>query len=415
MNYFKLDQKYLLQTYKRQKIVFSYGKGKYLWDTDGKKYLDFFSGLSVCNLGHSHPKVISAVKNQLNKYTHVSNLYYIELQIKLAKLLIEKSFKSGKVFFSNSGAEANECAIKLAIKRASNKAIKGKEKYEIISFKNSFHGRTLATLSATGQEKFHKGFKPLLSGFKFAEFNNIDSVRKLINKYTCAVIVEPVQGEGGVYPAEKNFLKGLREICNKHHLLLIFDEIQCGLSRTGSLFAYQHYNIEPDIVTLAKSISNGLPLGVTIVREKYADLFKVGDHGSTFGGNPVSCASAIEVVKLLSNKRLLQNVNSTGEYFFQKLLELKNKYPEIIKEVRGLGLMLGIELLDGNSRVGDWIVQSCAENKPTGLIINCTQEKVLRFLPPLIITKADIDFAVSIVDKVLGIWYNKYCETCRYS
>ncbi|MFN3966308.1 MAG: aspartate aminotransferase family protein [Endomicrobiia bacterium] len=393
MNYFDLEKNYILQTYKRQKIVFTYGKGKYLWDDKGKKYLDFFSGLSVCNLGHSHPEIIKAVQNQIKKFFHTSNIYYIIPQIELAKLIIEKSFKKGKVFFSNSGAESNECAIKLARKYGSKNG-----RFEIISFENSFHGRTLATLSATGQEKFHRGFTPLPPGFKYAKFNNIDSVKKLINKKTVAVIIEPVQGEGGVYPAEKNFLQQLREICNKNNLLLIFDEVQCGMGRTGKLFAYQYYEVEPDIITLAKSVANGLPLGVTIVKEKYSRIFEPGDHGSTFGGNPVSCASAIETINQIDNPGFLKNVSELGRYFIQKFIELKNEFSEKIKEVRGLGLMVGLELFDKGSE----IVEKCANAKPIGVVINCTQEKILRFLPPFIITKKDIDYVVKTLKKILS-------------
>jgi len=393
MNYFDIEEKYILQTYKRQKIVFDHGRGKYLWDKKGKKYLDFFSGLSVCNLGHCHPEIIKAVQRQIKKYFHTSNIYYIPEQIELAKLIIEKSFKKGKVFFSNSGAEANECAIKLARKYGSKKG-----KFEIISFENSFHGRTLATLSATGQTKFHRGFSPLPTGFNYAKFNDIDSVKKLITKKTVAVIVEPVQGEGGVYPAEKKFLEELRQLCNKNKLLLIFDEVQCGMGRTGSLFAYQHYGVEPDMFTLAKSIANGLPLGVTVVKEKYSDVFEKGDHGSTFGGNPVSCAAAIETIKQIDDPFLMKNVSELGKYFIQKLIDLKNKFPEKIKEVRGVGLMVGLELFEK----GNEIVEKCADANPLGIIINCTQEKVLRFLPPFLITKKDIDYVVKTLENILS-------------
>ncbi len=392
MRYIELEKKYILQTYKRQKVVFTCAKGKYLWDDKGKKYLDFFAGLSVCNLGHCHPKIVKAVQNQIKKFFHVSNIYYAKPQIELAKLIVEKSFKKGKVFFSNSGAEANECAIKLARKYGSKT-----NRFEIISFENSFHGRTLATLSATAQEKFHHGFLPLPSGFKYAKFNDINSVKKLVNKKTVAVIIEPVQGEGGVHPANRDFLCELRELCDRHSLLLIFDEVQCGMGRTGKLFAYQLYDVEPDIITLAKSVANGLPLGITVVKEKYSEIFSPGDHGSTFGGNPVSCVSAVETIKSIDNPGILKNVSELGEYFIQELIGLKNKFPEKIKEVRGAGLMLGVELFDK----GDSIVEKCLNAVPVGIIINCTQENVLRFLPPFLITKKDIDYLVKVLKNIL--------------
>jgi len=383
------EKKYFIPAYDRKKVVFVKGKGQYLWDINGKKYLDFFSGISVCSLGHCHPKVTKSIKFQADKLVHVSNLYYTLPQVKLAELLIKKSFKKGKVFFSNSGAEANECAIKLSRKLGSQF-----KKYEIISFKNSFHGRTLATLSATGQKKFHKGFAPLMSGFKFATFNDISSVKKLINKKTCAIIVEPVQCEGGVHLAEKKFLQGLRKLANKHSLLLIFDEIQCGMGRTGKLFAYQYYNVEPDVITLAKSVAGGLPLGVTIVKDKFANLFKPGDHGSTFGGNLVSCSSAIEVLNLI-DKKMLNNITQLSEYTVYKLNELKCKYKSI-KEIRAVGLIFGMEL---DREVKD-IIDLCLRE---GLVIGSAGKKVLRFLPPFVITKRDVDYAIKILDKVFKV------------
>lgn len=384
MNVTQTEKKYILQTYKRQPLVFKRASGKYLWDERGKRYLDFFTGISVCNLGHSNPAVVSAAEKQLRLMTHVSNHYYIPVQVELAKLLIEKSFKKGKVFFSNSGAEANECAIKLARKRG-NSIRKGKN--EIIVFENSFHGRTLATLAATGQKKFHKGFEPLPPGFKYAKFNDIKSVERLAGRQTCAIMVEPVLGEGGIYPADKNFLKGLRILCNRFNALLIFDEIQCGMGRTGKLFAYQYYNVEPDIITMAKSIANGLPLGVTLVRKKYEKVMTYGDHGSTFGGNPVSCAAAISTIKLIDDK-MLSHVTEMGNYFRGKLDCLQSDYPEIIKEVRQIGLMAGLELQEKSKLTGGDIVLECAKK---GLIINCTQQKILRFLPPFSVNSRNID------------------------
>ena len=390
MNWEKAEQKNLLHTYKRQPVVFVKGKGKYLWDVAGKKYIDFFCGISVTNLGHVNPAIVKVIKSQAGKLIHCSNHYYMPEQIKLAEALASRSFgkNNTKMFLSNSGAEANECAIKLAFKY-------GTENSEIISFTDSFHGRTLATLIATGQEKFRKGYEHVVNGFRYAEFNNIESVKKLVNNKTCAVIIEPVQGEGGINIAGKQFLMELRQLCDEHKLLLIFDEIQCGMGRTGELFAYQYYGVEPDIITMAKSIANGLPLGVTLVKGKYACLFNYGDHGSTFGGNIVSCAAAVKTLSLL-DKKMLNKIKLLGAYFSEKLNELKLQYPKIIKESRGVGLMCAIEL----AVPGDPVLKKCLKK---GIIINCTQEKILRFLPPFVIEKQDIDI---LINTLSGIFKN---------
>jgi predicted acetylornithine/succinylornithine family transaminase len=378
-------QDLFLKTYKKYNVVFVKGNGKYLYDDKGNKYLDFFSGLSVSNLGYQDKNLVNALIKQTKLLWHCSNLFYSLPQQKLAELLVKKTFP-GKVFFSNSGAEANECAIKLVRKYGSKT-----NRYEIITFENSFHGRTIATLSATGQKKVQKGFEPLLQGFKYAKFNDINSVKKLINKNTVAIMIEPVQGEGGVIPAEQKFLKELRELCNKKNLVLIFDEIQTGFGRTGEFFAYQYYKVKPDIITLAKSIANGIPLGATVVDKKYSDVFDYGDHGSTFGGNLLACSVAVEVIKKIDEK-LLAHVKEVGKYFYDKLLELKNKY-KFVKSVRGVGLMLGMEL-DFPCRN---VVEKCLQS---GLVINVTQEKVLRFLPPLIIEKFDVDKVIKILDDI---------------
>jgi len=378
-------QDLFLKTYKKYNVLFVKGNGKYLYDDKGNKYLDFFSGLSVSNLGYQDKNLVNALIKQTKLLWHCSNLFYSLPQQELAELLVEKTFP-GKVFFSNSGAEANECAIKLVRKYGSKT-----NRYEIITFENSFHGRTIATLSATGQKKVQKGFEPLLQGFKYAKFNDINSVKKLINKNTVAIMIEPVQGEGGVIPAEQKFLKELRELCNKKNLVLIFDEIQTGFGRTGEFFAYQYYKVKPDIITLAKSIANGIPLGATVVDKKYSDVFDYGDHGSTFGGNLLACSVAVEVIKKIDEK-LLAHVKEVGKYFYDKLLELKNKY-KFVKSVRGVGLMLGMEL-DFPCRN---VVEKCLQN---GLLINVTQEKVLRFLPPLIIEKFDVDKVIKILDDI---------------
>lgn len=393
MNTQQQENKYLMKTYKRYNVSVKKSKGQYVWDENGKKYLDFFSGISVCSFGHGNPAVISAIKKQLDLFVHCSNVYYSKPQVEVAKALLDKSFKNGRVFLANTGAEANEGAIKIARKWGSDHPLKdGTKRYEIIAFKNSFHGRTLATLAATGQEKFHVPFKPLQQKFVFAEFNNIDSVKKLINKNTVAVMIELVQGEGGINIADKKFVKDLRKLCDDKNLLLICDEIQCGLARTGKTFAWQHYGIKPDIFTLAKAIANGLPLGAVVADKKVAEVFNYGDHGSTFGGNPVSCAAAVATLKSITPK-LLKDVTDKSKYFVKKLNELKKKF-SCIKEVRSLGLLVGVEL----DFAGKDIVEFCIAK---GLLINCTQGNVLRFLPPFVITKKDIDKAIKILEDAL--------------
>jgi predicted acetylornithine/succinylornithine family transaminase len=392
MNIKQIEDKYFMHTYKRNNLVIKKAKNQFIWDEKGKKYLDFFAGISVCNLGHCNDAVIKATKAQLDSFAHVSNLYYAPVQIKLGQELAKRTFAQAKVFLSNSGAEANECAIKLARKFGFINPSKSANRYEIICFENSFHGRTITTLSATGQEKFHNYLKPLQEKFVFAKINDINSVKKLVHDRTVAIMIEPVQGEGGVICAQKTFLKELREFCDDKNLLLIFDEVQCGIGRTGKFYAFENYGIKPDIVTLAKSLANGLPLGATVASKKCAKSFTCGDHGSTFGGNPVSCAASLAVLKILDAK-FLSNSAKTAKYLRQKLEDLKNEYP-IVKEVRGIGLMLGIELSVNGQKITDYCLGK-------GLIINCTQESVLRLLPPLIITKKDIDNAIKILDEAL--------------
>ncbi|MCR4662317.1 MAG: aspartate aminotransferase family protein [Endomicrobiaceae bacterium] len=399
MNTQQQENKYLMKTYKRYNVSVKKSKGQYVWDENGKKYLDFFSGISVCSFGHGNPAVISAIKKQLDLFVHCSNVYYSKPQVEVAKALLDKSFKNGRVFLANTGAEANEGAIKIARKWGSDHPLKdGTKRYEIIAFKSSFHGRTLATLAATGQEKFHIPFKPLQQKFVFAEFNNIDSVKKLINKNTVAVMIELVQGEGGINIADKKFVKDLRKLCDDKNILLICDEIQCGMARTGKTFAWQHYGIKPDIFTLAKAIANGLPLGAVVADKKVAEVFNYGDHGSTFGGNPVSCAAAAATLKLITPK-LLKDVTDKSKYFVKKLNELKKNF-SCIKEVRNLGLLVGVEL----DFAGKDIVEFCIAK---GLLINCTQGNVLRFLPPFVITKQDIDKTIKILGDALK------CQTSK--
>ncbi len=399
MNTQQQENKYLMKTYKRYNVSVQKALGQYVWDENGKKYLDFFSGISVCSFGHGNKAVISAVKKQLDKFVHCSNVYYSKPQVEAAKAILEKSFKNGRVFLANTGAEANEGAIKIARKWGSDNPSKdGTKRYEIIAFKNSFHGRTLATLAATGQEKFHTSFKPLQEKFVFAQFNNINSVKELINNKTVAVMIELVQGEGGINIADKQFVKDLRKLCDDKNLLLICDEIQCGMARTGKMFAWQHYGIKPDIFTLAKSIANGLPLGAVVADKKVAEVFNYGDHGSTFGGNPVSCAAAVAVFKLITPK-LLKDISDKSKYFVKGLKELQKKY-SCIKDVRALGLLVGVEL----DFAGKDIVEFCIDK---GLLINCTQGNVLRFLPPYVITKKDIDKTIKILGDALK------CQTSK--
>ncbi len=394
MNIQKTENEYLMHTYKRNNLVVKKTKGQFIWDEKGKKYLDFFAGISVCNLGHLNDAAVKAAKKQLDSYAHVSNLYYAPAQVELGQELVKKTFPKGKVFLSNSGAEANECAIKLSRKwGALSPAKNGKKRYEIISFNNSFHGRTMATMAATGQPKFHEYLKPLQEKFVFAEFNDIDSVKKLINDKTVAIIIEPIQGEGGICVVTKKFIKQLRTLCDEKNILLIFDEIQCGMGRTGKFYAFENFGVKPDIVTLAKSLANGLPLGATVANKKCGEAFVYGDHGSTFGGNPVSCAAALAVVKTMTPV-FLKNSLKTANYLHEKLNGLKKKY-KVIKEVRGIGFMIGAELTVN----GKDIVSFCMDK---GLIINCTQDTVLRILPPFIITKKDIDFAVKILDEAFS-------------
>jgi acetylornithine/N-succinyldiaminopimelate aminotransferase len=383
--------KVMAKTYKRFPIVITKGKGCSLWDAEGKKYIDFVSGIAVCNLGHSHPRISEALSKQADILLHVSNLYYTEPQIELASLLTENSF-ADRVFFCNSGAEANEAAIKLARKYFKDKG--ESERYRIITMEKSFHGRTMATLSATGQDKIRKGFEPILEGFDYIPFNDIDAMRKSINSSTCAVLLEPIQGEGGVRCPDPDYLKEVRRLCDEKRVLLIFDEIQTGMGRTGKFFAYEHYGIEPDIMTLAKALANGLPIGAMLASEEVAQAFGPGAHASTFGGTPIITAASIQVVKVLLEEKLFHHCAKIGAYFIERLQDLKAKHESIV-DVRGMGLLLGMKL----KIEGDTIVNSCMEK---GFLINCIQGNILRFIPPLIVEKEEIDALVVCLDEVLG-------------
>jgi len=380
---------FIANTYNRFPIVFTKGSGCTLWDSEENSYIDFVSGIAVCNLGHAHPKISKAICEQAEKLLHVSNLYYTVPQVDLASWLVKNSF-ADKVFFCNSGAEANEAAIKLARKYAKEKM---DGKYKIVAMDNSFHGRTMATLSATGQEKIKIGFDPVLDGFDFAPFNDIKALKQKIGPLTCAVLVEPIQGEGGVKCPDEDYFKTLRDICNEMGILLIFDEIQTGMGRTGKLFAYEHYGVEPDIMTLAKALGNGLPIGSMLAKKSVAQAFGHGAHASTFGGTPIVTAASLSVAEVFEKDNIVETCRETGVYFKEKLLHLKQKKETII-DVRGKGLLLGMELgIEGGP-----IVKECMTK---GFLINCVQGNILRFIPPLIIKKDEIDALIKCLDESL--------------
>jgi acetylornithine/N-succinyldiaminopimelate aminotransferase len=384
--------KVVMNTYGRQPLVLVKGAGCRVWDDTGKEYLDFVAGLAVCNLGHAHPEVAKAAAAQLTQLVHVSNIYYTTPMVELAELLVRLSF-ADRVFFANSGAEANEGAIKLCRRYSREKC--GPGRHRIISMENSFHGRTLGTLSATGQEKFHKGFEPLLEGFKFVPFNDLGALAATVDDSVCAVLLEPIQGEGGVCLPDADYLKGVRQLCDEKKLLLVLDEIQCGLGRTGRLFAYEHYGIKPDVMTLAKALAGGLPMGALLATEEVAAAFVPGNHASTFGAGPVLAAAAKVAVRLLSEEKLLAGVRAKGDYVQKALLQLQTKFP-VIKEVRGLGLMWGLEL----EKEGAPVVSACMER---GLLLNCTQGNVIRLLPPLIVEKDQLDRGLGILEEALAL------------
>jgi acetylornithine/N-succinyldiaminopimelate aminotransferase len=382
--------KVIANTYKRFPVVISKGSGCTLYDTDGRSYTDFVAGIAVCNLGHAHPGIAKALASQAQTLWHVSNLYYTVPQVELAAWLVENSF-ADRAFFCNSGAEANEAAIKLARKYFKERG--ENQRFRIIAMEQSFHGRTMATLSATGQEKIKKGFDPVLEGFDFVPFNDADALRSKIRPDTCAVMLEPVQGEGGVRCPDAGYLKAVRQICDESGTLLIFDEIQTGMGRTGRLFAYEHFGVEPDIMTLAKALANGLPIGAMLARERVASAFGPGAHASTFGGTPLVTAAALEVCQTLLAGGVIEQGRETAEYFRQKLLALKQRHDAII-DVRGLGMLLGMRL----KFKGASLVAECMQR---GFLINCIQEDILRFVPPLIVTKEEIDALVDCLDELL--------------
>ncbi|MFH1628109.1 MAG: aspartate aminotransferase family protein [Pseudomonadota bacterium] len=384
-----LADRYMFQTYGRFPVALVRGEGCRVWDDKGKAYLDFVGGIAVCALGHSSPLVSRVLEEQSKILVHVSNLYYTRPQTELAQLLVENSF-ADRVFFCNSGAEANEAAIKVA-RRYSNEKF-GPGRHVIVSMYNSFHGRTMATLSATGQSKIQVGYDPLLQGFKFVSFNDVKGLDQAMDDSVCAVILEPIQGEGGVVCPDPGYLKEVRDLCNRHNALLIFDEVQVGMGRTGRLFAHEHYGVTPDIMTLAKALGNGLPIGAMLSTEELGSAFGPGSHATTFGGTPLVTAVSKAVVEKLLEKGWMEEAGRVGEYFKGKLEGLARRYP-FIKDVRGLGLILGMEL----DRPGTPVVEACLKE---GFLVNCAHETVLRFIPPLIIQKGEIDLLVEALDTI---------------
>ena len=380
-----------LPVFNRYKIVLDHGEGVYVFDNNGRKYIDFLAGIAVNVLGHAYAPLVKTIAEQAGRMIHCSNLYYTQAQADAVERLVRLS-GLGKAFFANSGAEANEGAIKVAHKYAH---AKDPEKSQIITAWHSFHGRTLATLTATGQPKYHEGFGPLPEGFDYVHYGNIEELEKMMSAKTCAVLLETIQGEGGVHVPTAEYLKRVRELCDENGALLIFDEIQCGMGRTGKMFAYEHFGVQPDIVTLAKGLAGGVPIGAFIVTDEVAGAFHAGDHGTTFGGNPLACAAANVVLDTVQKEGILGHVDKVGAYFREKLEGFRKKHPTLIKEVRGMGLLLGMEL----TTEGRGIVDECLAQ---GAIINCTAGNVLRFVPPLIVKEAHIDELCAILEPILA-------------
>ena len=380
--------KYIMETYKRVPLCLERAKGVKVWDIDGKEYLDFFPGWAVSGIGHCHPMVAKAITLQAKKLMHVSNNYYSEAQALLAEAIIKNSFP-GKVFFGNSGAEANEAAVKLARKYGHEKG-----RFEIITMTKSFHGRTLAMITATGQDKVKHGFEPLLPGFNYVPFNDIEAVKEAITDKTIAIMLEPVQCEGGINIPSIEYMKNLRALCDEKDIVLIFDEVQTGMGRSGEMFAFKNFGVVPDVMTLAKALGGGLPIGACVAREKFQDVLTPGTHASTFGGSPIVCAAALAVFEAIKKEKMLANARAMGKYLVKNLEALKARY-HFIKEIRNVTLILGVEL----SIKGEDIYKECLKE---GLLINCTQDTVLRIMPPINVTKAQIDKAISILDRVFS-------------
>lgn len=388
----EMDSRYYMNTFgKRTPVCFEYGKGIMLYDSEGREYMDFIAGIAVSALGHGHPALIEAIASQAARLIHCSNLYYVESQAKLAKMLVENSC-ADRVFFANSGAEANEGAIKLAKIYFKKKRLP--EKYFIISLENSFHGRTLTTVAATGQKKYQEPYTPLIPGFKHVPINDIDALKANIGDETCAIMLELVQGESGVHPVDIGYLKKVRQICDENEILLIFDEIQTGMGRTGKLFGYHNYGIEPDIFTLAKALGGGVPIGALCAKEKVASAFEPGDHGTTFGGNPLACAAGLAVLTEILEKNLPEHAEKMGKYLIDCLKQLAGKHG-IISEVRGIGLMIGIQLHEERAP------ELKNELLSKGILVGSVGLDTIRMLPPLIVTKENIDDFIAVLDEVL--------------
>ena len=383
--------KYLMQTYARQPISIVRGRGAKVYDMEGREYIDFVGGIAVNILGHGHPDLVQAIQRQAAQLIHVSNLYYTEPQVRLAQMLVDHSC-ADRVFFCNSGAEANEAAIKLARRYGHEKH--GANRFEIITMKNSFHGRTMATLTATGQEKVQKGFEPLVPGFVYAPFNDFAAIEALVTDKTTAIMLEPIQGEGGVHVADQAYLKNLRELCTQKDILLIFDEVQTGMGRTGTLFAYEQLGVEPDIMTLAKGLGGGMPIGACLAKEAVAAVFTAGSHASTFGGNPLACAAGLAVCRILIEGRVLEQARRMGDYLAKGLADFKDRH-RAVRDVRGLGLLQGLEVeIDAKAVVADCLTR--------GVLVNATSERVLRFVPPLIISQAEIDRVLETLSSIFN-------------
>ena len=392
MDFIELEKRYFIGTYSRIPIMIDHGEGVYLFDTSGKKYLDLLAGIAVMALGYGHPEVVNAIAEQAKKYIHLSNLYYMKPQLELSEKLISYIGEGYKIFFANSGSEANEGAIKLARKYFRKKGMD--KKYKVIGFEDSFHGRTIATLAATWQEKYQKDYIPLMPAFKKAKFNDLSSLESLIDEEVAAIIVEPIQGEGGIKNADEKFLKGLRDICDKYDIILITDEIQSGMGRTGKFLAQSYAGIKGDIITLAKALGGGLPISAFVASPKIVDAFSYGDHGTTFGGNPVAAAASIATLDVIEKESLIEKNTEKGELIIKGIEILKEKYPKIIKDVRGKGLMIGIELFNEcNDMVGAF--------REKGILLNCTHGNVVRLLPPYIIEKEHIDMFLNTFEDIL--------------